>query len=127
MFTRALVRSYAELELHCVTSGAGMIVTANKFTMPILIASHERLIVIAKDGYVTAEREDPGLVEATASAPDRIELQNVEFRAARALAEALRIHDMVAVVDDDYPEVRHKYESAVNTLIDAFRKNGRVL
>jgi hypothetical protein len=59
--------------------------------------------------------------------PDRLELQNVEFRAARALAEALRIHDMVAVVDDDYPEVRHKYESAVNTLIDAFRKNGRVL
>jgi hypothetical protein len=84
MFTRALVRSYAELELHCVTSGAGMIVTANKFTMPILIAAHERLIVIAKDGYVTAEREDPGLAEATASAPDRIELQNVEFRAARA-------------------------------------------
>jgi hypothetical protein len=55
-----------------------------------------------------------------------IKLQNAEFAAARALAEALRIHDTVAVVDDDYPEVRHKYESAVRTLIDAFRANGRI-
>lgn len=58
--------------------------------------------------------------------PDRIELQNIEFRAARALAKALEIHDKCAVVDDDYPEIRHKYESAVKTLIDAFRMNGRI-
>jgi hypothetical protein len=65
--------------------------------------------------------------EQPADAPDRIALQNEEFTAARALAEALRIHDTVAVVDDDYPEVRHKYESRVKDLIDAFRKNGRIL
>jgi hypothetical protein len=127
--TSTLVRSPLELDLRCMISGAGMVVTANKFPMPILIAPHERLMVGAQDGYVEARRVDPGLAEATKQPPaatDRIELQNVEFRAARALAEALRIHDTVAVVDDDYPEVRHKYESAVRTLIDAFRGNGRI-
>jgi hypothetical protein len=70
---------------------------------------------------------DQHIRDQPAVEPDRIELQNVEFRAARAMCQALHIHDTVAVVDDGYPEVRHKYESTVKTLLDAFRANGRIL
>lgn len=61
-----------------------------------------------------------------AAKPDGIALQNAEFEAARRVADALRAHDMTGVVDDDYPEVRHKYDNAMRSLIDALRANGRL-
>lgn len=51
--------------------------------------------------------------------------QNAEFDAADAFAKALRAHNSTAVVDDDYPEVRHRYESALANLIAAMKVNGR--
>lgn len=54
-----------------------------------------------------------------------IDLQNKEFDAVQRLSERWTVLTKVAVVDDDYPEVRHKYESAVKDVIDAFRDNGR--
>ncbi len=57
---------------------------------------------------------------------DGIAKQNVEFDAVDALAKQWRRIQMTPVVDDDYPEVRHGYESAMRTLIDAIRKNGRI-
>jgi len=57
---------------------------------------------------------------------DGIDRQNAEFRALDKLVEAYRVHNTVAVVDDDYPEVRHRYEGAVKTFIDAIRANGRI-
>jgi hypothetical protein len=83
-----------------------------------------RIKAILTRGWVDG---DPPARVGTAAAPDRIELQNVEFRSARDLAKALDVHDRVAVVDDDYPEVRHKYESALRTFIEACRANGRNL
>lgn len=56
---------------------------------------------------------------------DKIELQNEEFKAAGAFAQALNRHNMTAVVDEDYPEVRHAYEGALANLIVAMRENGR--
>lgn len=57
---------------------------------------------------------------------ERIEKQNVEFDAVAELAAQYRRITLTAVVDDDYPEVRHGYESAMRTLIDAIRANGRL-
>lgn len=55
----------------------------------------------------------------------RMELQSAEFDAADAFAKALRAHNNVAVVDDDYPEVRHTYESALRAFFQACANNGR--
>lgn len=57
---------------------------------------------------------------------DRIELQNKEFDAVSELAKQYRRIVMTAIVDDDYPEVRHQYESAARALLRAFVANGRV-
>jgi hypothetical protein len=57
---------------------------------------------------------------------DRIELQNREFNALEKLIEKYKIMCKVAVVDDDYPEVRHYYESALKDFLDALRNNGRL-
>jgi hypothetical protein len=54
-----------------------------------------------------------------------VQTQKAEFDAAKALSEALRAHDMTPVVDDDYPEVRHRYESALAELLRTMRENGR--
>lgn len=56
----------------------------------------------------------------------RMELQNAEFRAVHTLATRWQMLQPVAVVDDDYPAVRHGYESAVRGLIDAMKANGRL-
>ena len=55
----------------------------------------------------------------------RIELQNKEFDALTALAENWAVLRQVAVVDDDYPLYRNRYERALTTFIDALRANGR--
>ncbi len=57
---------------------------------------------------------------------DRFALQNREFAAGQLFSDALRAHDLTPIVDDDYPEIRNRYESAVNTLIRAFTDNGRL-
>jgi len=56
----------------------------------------------------------------------RIDLQNKEFDAVKGLAEQYRRITMTAVVDDDYPEVRHGYETAMSTLLAAVVANGRM-
>lgn len=56
----------------------------------------------------------------------RIDLQNAEFDALEKLIEKYKTLCTVAVVDDDYPEYRHYYESALKTFIDALRANGRI-
>jgi hypothetical protein len=57
---------------------------------------------------------------------EKLELQNAEFDALTRLAEQWQTLRNVAVVEDDYPYFRHKYESALKTFIDAIRKNGRL-
>lgn len=57
---------------------------------------------------------------------DRIDLQNAEFDALSVLAEEWRKLRQVAVVDDDYPEARHYYESALKAFIEAADANGRI-
>ena len=56
---------------------------------------------------------------------DRMTLQTVEFDAAAKLAEQYRRITLTAIVDDDYPEVRHGYESAVAAFLEACAANGR--
>jgi hypothetical protein len=53
-----------------------------------------------------------------------IETQSAEFDAVAELVKRYRA--LPAVVDDDYPEMRHYYESAMRSLIDAIRANGRL-
>ncbi|KKL23776.1 hypothetical protein LCGC14_2422050, partial [marine sediment metagenome] len=43
--------------------------------------------------------------------------QTAEFDALDKLVEAYRQLTLIAVVDDDYPEVRHKYESTLRTFL----------
>lgn len=53
----------------------------------------------------------------------RLELQNAEFDALRALGEKFRNLERTPVVDDDYPEVRHYYESALRAFVAALKAN----
>lgn len=53
-----------------------------------------------------------------------IENQSREFDAVATLATAF--HNLPAIVDDDYPRMRHQYEHAVRELIIRFRENGRI-
>lgn len=54
----------------------------------------------------------------------RMETQKKEFDAVSELCK--RYNALPAIVDDDYPEARHYYESAVRTVIEAFKENGRI-
>lgn len=56
----------------------------------------------------------------------QMDSQNAEFKAVDTLATRWRMMQTVAIVDDDYPAVRHGYESAVRALIDAMKANGRL-
>ena len=56
---------------------------------------------------------------------DRMALQNSEFDAVAELAKQYRRITMTPVVDDDYPEVRHDYDSALNWLLVAAKNNNR--
>lgn len=51
--------------------------------------------------------------------------QKAEFDAFEKLAERWRIMRNVAVVDDEYPRVRHEWESALATFCEAMQANGR--
>jgi len=55
----------------------------------------------------------------------RLAAQAKEFDAATAFVRAMNGIHTVAVVDDDYPEVRHRYESALADLMAAMASNGR--
>lgn len=55
---------------------------------------------------------------------DNIQKQKNEFDALYALIKALSC--MPSVVDDDYEEMRHHYESALRTFLEACRVNGRI-
>lgn len=54
---------------------------------------------------------------------NRIKLQNAEFDALEKLIKAYDTLCKVPVVDNDYPEVRHYYESALRNFIDALKAN----
>jgi hypothetical protein len=55
-----------------------------------------------------------------------LDRQNAEFDVLDVLVERWRILKTVAVVDDDYPHVRHGYEAALKDFIAALRENGRL-
>jgi hypothetical protein len=57
--------------------------------------------------------------------PDRMQTQRDEFDAAYQLSEHLKDLSYTAVVDDDYPMVRHRYEGALTNFILAMKANGR--
>lgn len=57
---------------------------------------------------------------------DAIDRQNKEFDALTKLSEKWKTLRNIPVVDDDYPEYRHYYESAMKDFIDAIRANGRI-
>lgn len=52
-----------------------------------------------------------------------IETQNKEFDAVAELAKRYEALTRVAIVDDYYPEVRHRYEAAMQDALDAIAKN----
>lgn len=54
----------------------------------------------------------------------RIKAQADEFSAVCDLCIAYK--GLPAVVDDDYPEMRHYYDRAMDNLIKALRANGRI-
>jgi hypothetical protein len=56
---------------------------------------------------------------------ERMKLQTAEFDAADELCKQVRRHSMTPVVDDDYPSVRHDYESALTAFLRACKANGR--
>ncbi len=55
--------------------------------------------------------------------PDAIATQKAEFDALRELAK--RFIALPCVVDDDYPECRHRYEGALRGFLQACADNGR--
>lgn len=76
-------------------------------------------------GYlVNGIRIDPNTVHMFFAAPSG-DKQNTEFAAMENLARAWKSIQQTAIVDDDYPAVRHVYERAVNTFLVACKANGR--
>lgn len=57
---------------------------------------------------------------------DKFESQKREFDAVKVLLERYNVLTFTPIVDDDYLEVRHRYESAMRELIIAIRENGRI-
>ena len=55
----------------------------------------------------------------------RLDLKQKEFEAANELANAVRYRNLTPVVDDDYPEVRRRYENALAGLLEAMKASGR--
>jgi hypothetical protein len=58
---------------------------------------------------------------------DPIKLQSDEFDAVRDLAKEYKVITQTAVVDDDYPEVRFRYEVALQRLLTACKANRRTM
>lgn len=56
---------------------------------------------------------------------EKTKAQTREFEAVANLSRHYAEITYTSVVDDDYGEVRHKYESALAVLIEQMRKNGR--
>ena len=56
---------------------------------------------------------------------NEMELMRKEFDAADKFAKKLARHNMTPIVDDDYPQVRHEYEGALASLLEAMKKNKR--
>lgn len=56
---------------------------------------------------------------------DRMQLQTEEFDALDELIK--RYNALPAIVDDDYPRMRHYYEGAAQVFLDACVANGRVV
>lgn len=57
---------------------------------------------------------------------ESIDRQNREFDALAELSKRWAALQRVAVVDDDYPEYRHRYEGALKDFIRALEDNGRL-
>lgn len=55
-----------------------------------------------------------------------LDRQNKEFDALTELSKRWESLRRIAVVDDDYPEYRHRYEGALKDFIRAVRENGRL-
>lgn len=55
----------------------------------------------------------------------QLDLQCAEFDTLSNLTKAWATLQKIAVVDDDYPEYRHKYESALKEFLAACKANGR--
>jgi len=55
-----------------------------------------------------------------------IDRQNAEFDALTKLTKQWETLQRVAVVEDDYPEYRHRYEGALRDFIVALKNNGRL-
>lgn len=58
---------------------------------------------------------------------ERTANQTAEFATLTKLGAKFRALMYTPVVDDDYPAVRHEYESALLAFVDAMKKNGRQL
>ena len=56
---------------------------------------------------------------------DKFETQRDEFEAADSFSRRLRQLNSTPIVDEDYPEIRHLYESALENLIRKMTVNGR--
>lgn len=55
---------------------------------------------------------------------DRMQLQTDEFDTLARLIQ--RYKNLPPVVDDDYPEARHYYDSALRDFLEACAANGRL-
>lgn len=57
---------------------------------------------------------------------DAMQKQRDEFDAVANLSKAYKAITYTPVVDDDYSEIRHTYDSALNALIRALKANNRI-
>lgn len=67
-----------------------------------------------------------GRAETNPAFAERMALQRAEFATCSVLADRLRDVQSVSPVDDDYPEVRNRYEVALRTFIGVLVANGRL-
>jgi hypothetical protein len=78
------------------------------------------------DDDTTLEIEEEETMDVQ-TALERMKPQSDEFDAMSKLADAWRAITMTPIVDDDYPEVRHRYEGALRDFLRACKANGRTM
>lgn len=66
-----------------------------------------------------------GQAKPPEKSPDRMARQRAEFDAFDELKKRYDALSYTMIVDDDYPEVRHKYEGALANFLAAMKANGR--
>jgi NTP pyrophosphatase (non-canonical NTP hydrolase) len=97
---------------------------------PVKIDSEFGKALVVMQGSLNVNQKTtaaPFVLEAMRIKRNEIWLQNLEYDALQKVIQAYQNGiQKCAVVDDDFPEVKRRYEAALRDFIQALKNNGRI-